>query len=317
MTLPTSYARVLAALRRLQPPGFYSDDDDSGIVKELGAIAVALGRASDAVETFMSDFLPDLTVSLVDRWEKALRIPVRPGDSLDVRRGRIAQILRRSKGYTLSRVAQVLAPALQCDPSSVRFVEMLRESIDAATTMTITPGVRLDGAGAVTSYGMAPWPDVVDDVGVHVEITISGGPGAGLMNQLNVKLVHESGRTWQIWNNTGSGAWGTQIFEERSTFEDLPAAGPWALVVTYSGGLPTTLVNWRLRVSNDVDSCQIYNFFVYRDPLLFVPAGLDLAGASLLLRHTAAAHLLALLVERTSFAVDDAHSLCDRDPLGV
>jgi len=75
------------------------------------------------------------------------------------------------------------------------------------------------------------------------------------------------------------------------------------------------LTEFRLLVSNDVDSGQIYNFFVLRDPTL--PGTADLVEAQRQFNRTALANMRAFVIETLSLTHGDSHSLMGRDPMGA
>lgn len=60
---------------------------------------------------------------------------------------------------------------------------------------------------------------------------------------------------------------------------------------------------------------EIYRFFVYRDPGL--PGTADIAAAQALLDSIEHSYTKGHVIQSLSFLCDDAHSLCDRDRLGV
>jgi Uncharacterised protein conserved in bacteria (DUF2313) len=63
------------------------------------------------------------------------------------------------------------------------------------------------------------------------------------------------------------------------------------------------------------DAREIYRFFVYRDPSL--PGTWDVDAAQKMIDSMKPSHTNGALAESINFKCDDAHSLCDRDGLGV
>lgn len=63
------------------------------------------------------------------------------------------------------------------------------------------------------------------------------------------------------------------------------------------------------------DDRSIYAFYIYRDPA--EPGTYDLETAQTLVDSMAPAHTKGKVIESRAFKCDDAHSLCDRDLLGV
>jgi len=307
---------VLAALLRLEPPIFYSQDPNSDVVKELGAIASALGRACDSLELLIRDFLPDRTTTMLDLWEGVAGLPVRNGDDAALRRARILARLLRSKGYTTARIQRLLAGLLDCDPSGVLLTEATRATIEAALTATETPPLAIpipSGAPGLTRSCYVPWPDLVDADGVVVTIQIS----ACLASRLTITL-HHAGRSWIVPNNN-IGFWGTRTLGTATAFLGAPAAGPWflSIVRTPSFGPSPTLLTWSLRVSNDLDARSIYYFFVQRDPVLAPSVNTDIARTQAQLVRSAAAELEPHVCETSDLLCDNTQSLTDREPLGV
>jgi len=63
------------------------------------------------------------------------------------------------------------------------------------------------------------------------------------------------------------------------------------------------------------DPREIYRFFVYRNPA--APGTYDLVAAQALIDEMSPAHTRGYVIESINLLCDDAHSLCDRDLLGI
>lgn len=299
ISLPT----VLAMVKRISPV-WPSTDATSDVGKELGSIAIAFAVAKDLVDTLMDEIFPDTTTFLIDRWEKITRVATIPSDPIATRRSRVLAVLRRINGPRISQLEQMLAPILAMDVSDFVWVEPLRSMIEEAltqTTGTVALAVPTAAPGLNVQLGK-PWPGVVDDTGVQVYIAMSG------IGVTVATLTGPDGTAWTIPVNAATGWYFT-----RSAFTGRTAAGVWTLNIRDSSA--PTLTEVRLLVSNNVDSGQIYNFFVLRDPAL---AGTpDLVEAQRLLHRTALANMRAFVVENLAFTLGDPHSLMGRDPMGV
>jgi hypothetical protein len=311
VTAPLSYDRVLAALRRLfavpvtitRPAGAAPAAGDSSIGKELGSIAWMAARAMDRGDAMYNELFPDTATETIDRWERNTLRPTNPALSLDERRARVLSVLRRSSGVQPSRLAVALYAVLGLDsPDDVVFFETLRAQLEPA--MTLESFVPLDfaipsSAPALVTHLGAPWPGVVDDTGVRVYIEVSG-PGDS-----TATLTSPTGTVWNIGAIGASG-----YYENRTAFLDEPAGGTWKLGLLNSVG-GKTLTRWELRVSNDVDSAQIYNFFVYCDPALSPTP--DVQEAQRLLNRTALAHMSPSVIVNEACVCDV--SACDMEPV--
>ena len=300
MTLPLSRDRILAALRRISPP-WPSTSDDTSVGKELGSIATAIGMAADPLDGALDEVFPDTTEQLIERWEKITRIPTRTTDDIAVRRARVIAVLRRTAGPRLDQLAAMLADPLDIDAGLILMIEQTRERIEDALTEVDTT-VRALSASPVTVALGKPWPGLIDDTGVAVYLKLSA------LGSPTVTLTHPTGVSWTI-DVTAAAGW----YFNRSTFTGLAAGGTWQLAAT--DATAPNLQEIRLLVSNDVDSAQIYNFFVYRDPDI---AGTpDIPTAQRLLDHTVLAEMFAKVVQRQAFIVGDPLSLCGREPVGA
>lgn len=302
MSLPAAFDRVLALLKRISP-SWPSLDSDKSTGQEMGSIAVVLGMAADAVDAVIDEIFPDTTTFLIDRWEKITRVATRVGDDMDVRRARVMSVLRRVSGPRIAQLEKVLASLLDLDVSDMVWVEQERSFIEDALTET-TGAVALavpTTAPNLTVLIGKPWPGVVDDFGVKVYLDLSS------VGTTVATLTSPSGTAWTI-PVTASG-W----YQTRTVFEGEKAGGNWKLSIRDSSA--PTLNEYRLLVSNAVDSGQIYNFFVLRDPGL--AGSPDLVEAQRQFRHMALGNMRAFVVETMAFTHGDQHSLHGRDPLGA
>jgi hypothetical protein len=296
-------SRVLATLKRLSPV-WPSTEADTSVGKELGSIAVAIGMAKDAVDGLIDEFFPDTTTYLIDKWERSLKVASVPSDAIETRRARVVARLRKINGPRISQLEQMLAPVLALDPTDMLWVEQLRSFIEEGiTNSTGVVSLPIPTAAPARTFELGkPWPGVVDDTGVSVYIAMSG------IGTTVATLKSPVGTVWTIPVNAATGWYST-----RSLFVGERAGGRWTLSIRDSSG--PTLTEARLLVSNNIDSGQIANFFVLRDPSL---AGTpDLIEAQRLFRSTALAHNRAFVVEKLAFTIGDPHSLMGRDPLGA
>lgn len=314
MPSPASLARVYAALCRLQPPGAYSEDDDSLSRRELSAIAWPLGRAVDYWESLLPGLLLE-DEQLLDRWESLLRVGLHPGDQLAARVARLLPTLRRRLTYSRARLAAVLAPLLGVSSASLQWIEVMRSEIEAAMTDRKVFGTSGSAVTAAASPGFVavmdkPWPSEVDDFGVALTIKVTTADPS----DITIRVIHSSGVTW-IAHNGGSSSLNLVTIFARSEFLGLPARGPWRVEVDTTGAHgAATVTECALLVSNDSDSAQIYTSYCLRDVGLGVTT--DVAPAQRMIERAGIAHVLARVVERDGVLCDDAHSLTDREPVG-
>lgn len=302
MPLPASFARVLALLKRISPL-WPSTAVDKSVGKELGSIAVAMGMATDPLDGVLDELLPDTTTQLIYRWEAITRVASRSSDPIATRRSKVLSVLRRISGARIDQLEKVLTGSLALDPEDMVWVEQLRSFIEVALTETtgvVSLAVPTTAPGLSVSLGR-PWPGIVDDAGVQVYIAISS------VGTTVATLTSPAGTSWTIPVNATSGWYFT-----RSIFTGQPAGGMWTLSIRDSSA--PTLTEFRLLVSNNIDSGQIYNFFILRD--FSLPGTADLVEAQRLFHRTALGNMRAFVVERLSFVCGDPHSLIGRDPLG-
>lgn len=312
MSLPASYTRIMALLRRLSP-SFPKTDDDTDVGKELSAIAAALGTATDPLDGALDEVFPDTTLQIIDRWEKVTRVATRTSDDIETRRARVLSVLRRTSGPRVDQLRSMLAAVLDCTVDDLIFVEALRSEVD--DMLTETTGV-VDIALPTTAPGLQiplgkPWPGLVDGDSSSPLLLGSGVSVYLAFNSAtvdSVTLKSPKGTSWTV-PVTSTAAW----YNNRTLFTGETAGGRWTLSA-YSSAAPH-LNEFRLRVSNNVDSGQIYNFFCHRDPALGGTP--DLVEAQRLFHRTALAEMRAFVVETLNFKTDDPYSLTDRDPLGV
>lgn len=147
------------------------------------------------------------------------------------------------------------------------------------------------------------WPGKVDATGVRVKLTM------GAVDTTTGTLTSPYGTTWSFPITTTS----ETTYENRTAFLNEPAGGRWTLTVAEAGALSTT-TRFKLLVSNNVDSGQIYNFFAFRDPVL--PGTPDISEAQRLFSRSALGHMTSYVVQSIAFLCDSPYSLMDRDPLG-
>lgn len=303
MSLPASFTRVLGMLRRISPP-WPSTDADTSVGAELGSIAVAIGTATDPLDSVLDEVFPDTTTQLLPRWEAVTRIPSRTGDDITVRRARVLAVLRRTSGPRLDQLAKMLSGPLGIDANDIFWVEGMRSFVEDALTQTtgiISTAVPSTPPGVSFQLGK-PWPGVVDDTGVMVYIAMSA------IGVTTATLTSPDGTVWTIPVTAATGWYFT-----RTAFTGVPAGGSW--IVSIADTSAPTVAEVRLLVSNNVDAGQIYYFYVLRDPTL--PGTADLGEAQRLFHRTALGNMRSFVIETLAAACDDLHSLTDRDPVGV
>lgn len=305
MPAPSSYARVLALLERLSPV-WPSTAVDKLVGKELGVIATALGHATDVLDTLMDETFPDTTDQLISRWEKVCRVPVRPADSLAVRRERIMSVLRRTSGPRLEQLGKMLAGPFDLDENDIVFVETTREMIEDAIRFEFAVPFTLAVGTHVLSFHV-PWPGLVDSFGVELTIASNG-------DNFTATITSPSGTSWALGTLSTIGYDGDEMsFRNAVDFLDEPAGGTWTITIVRGGSsLDVEVLN--LLVSNTIDSAQIYRFFALRDYSL--AGSPDITEGERLFRRTALGHMESHAIWRLEAVCDDDYSRCDREPCG-
>lgn len=309
MSPPTTLEKVRAALKRLMPPtdGWQSDASMLGL--ERNSIGLALAMANDIVESIFGESFPDTSSAFIARWERVCRVPSRPTDDIAIRRERILAVLQRVNGPQDSRLLAMLVNLLNCALSDIRLLEQLRANVEAGitvTTGTVSDALPTVAPGLQLTFG-TPWPGNVDDTGVRVYLALSA------LGATSAMLVSPDGTSW-TFAPTSTAGW----YSNRTSFLGKPASnamtGPWSLWIYDPSGV-ATLTEFRLLVSNTIDSAQIYYFYAVRD------AGLggapDVAEAQRQFTRYALGHMYSIVAEHTAAICDESHSLADREPVGV
>lgn len=297
MSPPTTLTKVYNALVR-HLPGFFLGK----LLLEAMSHAVALARANDTVESMLDELFGDTASLSIDRWERVHRVPSRPTDDLQARRDRVLTVLQRTNGPQPERLQAMLANVLDCSEDELALIEQTRANIEAG--LTLYTGTLLANLPVSLSIG-APFPGLIDDMGVRLYIDISS-----IGSSPAVTLKHADGTSWTFAPTALTG-W----YENRTAFIGKSPAGMWHLDVSDAAGGAHVLTEARLLVSNDEDSAQIYQYYAVRD------AGLggapDLAEAQRQFTRHALGHMAPIVAEHSAAICDEAHSLCDREPVGA
>jgi hypothetical protein len=206
----------------------------------------------------------------------------------------------------------MLTNLLACTSSQLTLIEQLRANIEAGLTLTTgaivvsPPAVPARPITPLLKLG-APFPGVIDDMGVRVYLSFEGITH-GLGNT-QIFLMHPDGTSW-VFGPDQYAKW----YENRTTFLGKSAAGMWSFFIWDPVGA-SQLLEVRLLVSNDQDSGQIYDYFAVRDAAL--GGAPDIAEAQRQFQRHALANMASIVAEHTAAICDEAHSLCDREPVGV
>lgn len=307
MSAPTTLTKVYNALVRGLPAFFAGK-----LLLEANSFAVALARANDFVEAMLNELFGDTASLSIDRWERVHRVPVRPNDALQARRNRVLAVIQRVNGPQPARLEAMLTNLLNCTSAQLALVEQMRANIEAGLTLTTgaivvsPPAVPAQPITPLLRLG-APFPGVIDDMGVRVYLSFEGITH-GLGNT-QILVVHPDGTSW-VFGPDQYARW----YENRTTFLGKPAAGMWSFFIWDPVG-QSQLLEARLLVSNDQDSAQIYRYYAVRDAALV--GAPDIAEAQRQFQRHALGHMASTVAEHTAAICDEAHSLCDREPMGV
>lgn len=110
-------------LKELLPEGVYSNDPSSFIQSELVVEGQITGRVLSKAAELVEDFLPDRAWSSLADWERVLRLPPNPGDTLAARRNRLLSFLKANEGHTIGGVKNALVPTFDLLASQIEILE--------------------------------------------------------------------------------------------------------------------------------------------------------------------------------------------------
>lgn len=118
----TVWARQM--LKSFLPPGrAYSNDPDSIIQREVAVEGDGLAHAWWLAQVLLDDWWPDRATQTIERWETVTRQHPHPGDFYADRRKRVLARFATSAGYSREKIAEAIAPLLDCTPADITFVE--------------------------------------------------------------------------------------------------------------------------------------------------------------------------------------------------
>jgi hypothetical protein len=113
------------------PPGTaYSTDPDSSVQRELANVGAGLGLAWANLAEFENYFAPDKAVRFLSRWETVLGLRPRPGDTIEIRRGRVQGHLRTVHGFNRDQIRDALAGILDLDAEDLVIIETKNRFVD-------------------------------------------------------------------------------------------------------------------------------------------------------------------------------------------
>lgn len=219
----------VSAVKSLVPDGAYSTDPDSSIQRELTVNGVGLGVVRAAIRHLKDFYWPSLAWgSMLERWESITQHSPKPGDTLAIRRERIASFLGVVRGFAVEDVKFVLQESLDLDTADIEILEYDNDySQDFASdpadyiqdagngAISVTGGVLRntsttadilfdDGPGG----GKAPWTiwnlDNEVDAWVSCKITVDAASDSDAMGALVVG--NRATNEWLLWGKTDAGA---------------------------------------------------------------------------------------------------------------
>jgi hypothetical protein len=121
------------------PPGTaYSTDPDSAVQRELANVGAGLGMAWANLAEFENYFAPDKAVRFLSRWETVLGLRPRPGDTIEIRRGRVQGHLRTIHGFNRDQIRDALAGILDIDAEDLVIVETKNRMADTFPDATLS-----------------------------------------------------------------------------------------------------------------------------------------------------------------------------------
>jgi hypothetical protein len=308
---PSSFDRVLATLRRLWPfeftltrsAGAAPAAADSKLGMELGSIAWIFARVADRVEAMLVELFPDTADESITRWEKVASTASNFAAATSSRQERVLSVLRRVADIQFTSLHNMLYGILGLDsPEDVQIFEVDRGQIEAG--LAIESGIinqAITGVPTELTLTLPPFPDVIDDYGVMLYLSVDSYAGP------TVTLTSPAGTVWNVPVEPDSPI--EHYFINREDFADEDARGVWTMSIADSGSL--VLYEWAIIASNAIDSGQIYNTFAFVDPALSPSP--DIREAQRLFNRTALAHLNPKVITAEEFIVDT--SLVDREPV--
>ncbi len=135
------------AVRRLVPPGVYSQDPTSRIQRELQIEGQALGLVKSLAQRFRTYNWPDTAWGeALEGWEALTGHSPKPGDWIARRRDRVLAFTQTKRGFALEDIREQLEEAFDLDAADITIQEysnLLQESFTGGTPPTgATPSHR-------------------------------------------------------------------------------------------------------------------------------------------------------------------------------
>jgi len=110
---PDGYRQIREAMQPGLIGDVISDDPQSGAQQDLRSIGVLAGLGDALVENMRANIMPDRAYGQVlRRWERVLRVPPGPSDSIDQRRARVMGQIGKRAGISIPGVDAAIAPVL-------------------------------------------------------------------------------------------------------------------------------------------------------------------------------------------------------------
>lgn len=138
-----------SAIRGMSPRGrTFSRDESTQYQRELQSEGAGLALAKATFRRVQRYFVPTKAWgSALRYWEKALRIPPRPGDGVSDRRTRVAAKMRGVTGFAASDIQSVLAESLgyEANPALAQIIEYDDEWADDMTPLVTSSGLYVSG----------------------------------------------------------------------------------------------------------------------------------------------------------------------------
>lgn len=146
-----------AAVRRMVPPGVYSNDPSSRIQRELAGEGRALGHAKAVARRRREYGLPDRAWGdVLERWESILGRPARAGDSIADRRASLLEVTQNLRGLNPAEIKLQLEESFDLAGASIQILEYDNDLTETFTSGTPSNRARVDnGTGAWLSDGAA------------------------------------------------------------------------------------------------------------------------------------------------------------------
>ena len=137
--------------KALVPEGVWSTAPDSIVQRELFVEGQLTGSVLSKAAELLEDFLPDRAWSFLPDWERILRLPPNPGDTVAVRRNRLLSFLMANEGHTVEGVKNALTATFDLLASQIEILEFTETLEDGFASQIADFWQQEPGSGTITN----------------------------------------------------------------------------------------------------------------------------------------------------------------------